>query len=79
MRNCNGCRARRRIPLKAEGFGKFGWSPGAVSCRRWRSPALDLNQLTKLAKAIDKARANGKSLDPLTPFRLAFSATRRSI
>ncbi len=35
------------------------------------SPALDLNQLTKLAKAIAKARAGGKSLDPLTPFRLA--------
>lgn len=34
-------------------------------------PALDLNQLTKLAKAIEKARGDGKSLDPLTPFRLA--------
>ena len=33
--------------------------------------ALDLNQLTKLAKAIDRARAEGRSLDPLTPFRLA--------
>ncbi len=33
--------------------------------------ALDLNQLTKLAKAIDKARAEGKSLDSLTPFKLA--------
>jgi FkbH-like protein len=33
--------------------------------------ALDLNQLTKLAKAIDKARASDRSLDPLTPFRLA--------
>jgi FkbH-like protein len=32
---------------------------------------LDLNQLTKLAKAIGKARAQGKSLDPLVPFRLA--------
>ena len=27
--------------------------------------ALDLNQLTKLAKAIGKARSEGKSLDPL--------------
>ena len=34
-------------------------------------PALDLNQLTKLAKAIDKARSDGKSLDPFVPFRLA--------
>ena len=32
---------------------------------------LDLNQLTKLAKTIHKARAEGKSLDPLIPFRLA--------
>ena len=34
-------------------------------------PALDLNQLTKLARAIEKARGDGRSLDPLTPFRLA--------
>src|ERR1035441_9599634 len=33
--------------------------------------ALDLNRLTKLAKAIGKARSYGRSLDPLTPFRLA--------
>jgi len=33
--------------------------------------ALDLNQLIKLAKAIDKARAAGASLEPLIPFRLA--------
>jgi FkbH-like protein len=35
------------------------------------SYGLDLNQLTKLAKAIAKARGEGKSLDPLVPFRLA--------
>jgi FkbH-like protein len=35
------------------------------------SHALDLNQLTKLAKAIEKAHADGRPLDPLTPFRLA--------
>jgi FkbH-like protein len=35
------------------------------------SYGLDLNQLTKLANAISKARRNGQSLDPLTPFRLA--------
>lgn len=33
--------------------------------------ALDLNELTKLAKAIGKARTEGKSLEPLVPFRLA--------
>lgn len=32
---------------------------------------LNLNQLTKLAKTIARANANGKSLDPLLPFRLA--------
>jgi len=33
--------------------------------------ALDPNQLTKLAKALAKARSRGQSLQPLTPFRLA--------
>jgi len=33
--------------------------------------ALDLNQLTKLARAIVKAREEGKDLAPLAPFRLA--------
>ena len=32
---------------------------------------LNLNQLTKLAKALARAKADGKSLDPLVPFRLA--------
>jgi FkbH-like protein len=32
---------------------------------------LNLNQLTKLAKAIARANTDGKSLDPLVPFRLA--------
>jgi FkbH-like protein len=32
---------------------------------------LNLNQLTKLTKAIVKANTDGKSLDPLVPFRLA--------
>jgi FkbH-like protein len=35
------------------------------------SHALDLNQLTKLARIIEKARSEGKSLSPLVPFRLA--------
>jgi len=33
--------------------------------------SLDLNQLTRVAKCIARARAEGKSLDPLVPFRLA--------
>ena len=33
--------------------------------------ALDLNQLTKLANTIDRARAEGKSMEPLVPLRLA--------
>jgi len=33
--------------------------------------ALDLNQLTKLAREMGKARDEGRSLEPLTPFRLA--------
>ncbi len=32
---------------------------------------LDMNQLTRLSKAVSKAVANGASLDPLVPFRLA--------
>ena len=35
------------------------------------SHALDLNQLTKLARAIGKAQAEGSSLDPMIPFRVA--------
>ncbi len=33
--------------------------------------ALDLNQLTKLAKALGKLSSTGRSLHPLAPFRLA--------
>src|ERR1017187_180901 len=33
--------------------------------------ALDLNQLTKLARFIAKAQSEGRNLNPLTPFRLA--------
>jgi FkbH-like protein len=33
--------------------------------------ALDINQLTRLAKAVTAARAQGTSLQPLLPFRLA--------
>jgi FkbH-like protein len=48
-------------------------SPGPLGgeLRSLASRALDLNQLTKLAKAMGKACAEGKPLNPLTPFRLA--------
>jgi len=39
--------------------------------RSLASFALDLNQLTKLAKVIGKARSDGASFDPLVSFRLA--------
>ena len=32
---------------------------------------LDLNQLTRMANAMERAKTDGKSLDPLVPFRLA--------
>ena len=35
------------------------------------SQALDVNQLTALAATINKLRTDGRSLDPLVPFRLA--------
>jgi FkbH-like protein len=35
------------------------------------SYGLDLNQITRLAKAVAKARAAGKTLEPLVPFKLA--------
>jgi FkbH-like protein len=35
------------------------------------SHALDLNQLTKLARFVDRARSGGTSLEPLVPFKLA--------
>src|SRR5271163_4004861 len=48
-------------------------SPGPLgsALRALALYGLNLNQLTKLANAIARARAYGKSLDPLVPFRLA--------
>lgn len=43
--------------------------PGAV-IRQLASHALDANGLTRLAKAIGRARADERSLAPLVPFRL---------
>jgi FkbH-like protein len=45
--------------------------PSGRALQALASYFLDLNQLNKLAKTIEKARAVGTSLDPLTPFRLA--------
>jgi FkbH-like protein len=45
--------------------------PLGLAVRSLASHALDLNQLTKLARVIDQVRAQHKALDPLIPFRLA--------
>ena len=51
----------------------LGNSTGSAGreAQRLASYALDLNQLTKLAKVIGKARSEDRPLDPLIPFRLA--------
>ena len=67
-----------RVLRKAEGFGEFDAALGR-ELQALALYALDLNQLTKLAKAIGKARSDGKSLDPLSRFGWRCSATRRSI
>jgi FkbH-like protein len=57
----------------SEGLRALADSPGPLG-RELQSlalRALDLNQLTKLAKAMNKARAEGRPLNPLAPFRLA--------
>ncbi len=54
--------------LKALGSAS---EPLGTKIRSLASCALDLNQLTKLAKAISRVRSEGESLHPLTPFRLA--------
>ena len=65
------------LPRAPEDFSArlkaLGNSAGTVG-RELQSLAqhgLDLNQLTRLAKAIARARGERKSLDPLVPFRLA--------
>jgi FkbH-like protein len=65
------------LPRVPQDFGDrlkaLGVSPGPLGreLQLLASHALDLNQLTKLAKAIARAKADGKAVDPLTPFRLA--------
>ena len=63
-------RAPHDFPGRLKALGNSTSSLG-IELRALALHALDLNQLTKLAKIIGKARSEGKSLDPLTPFRLA--------
>jgi FkbH-like protein len=55
-----------RLKALADSPGTLGRELQALAL-----PALELNQLTKLAKVMSKARSDGKSLAPLAPFRLA--------
>jgi FkbH-like protein len=55
-----------RLKALATSSGPIGRELQALA-----SHSLDLNQLTKLAKAIGTARKGERSLDPLVPFRLA--------
>jgi FkbH-like protein len=55
-----------RLKAWAQSPGPWGRELQALALH-----ALDLNQLVKTAKSIDQMRLDGKSLEPLTPFRLA--------
>jgi FkbH-like protein len=55
---------------KLKAVGSDAASPGP-ELRALASHALNLNQLTKLAKVVTKARSERRPLDPLVPFRLA--------
>ncbi len=63
-------RASREFREKLKSLGNSDADLGR-ELQSLASHALDVNQLTSLAKAIGKARAEGKSLHPLVPFRLA--------
>ena len=63
-------RGSEEFSVKLKAAGSFD-GPLGRELQALATPALDLNQLTKLAKFIAKARGKGKSLDPLSPFRLA--------
>ena len=63
-------RAPREFRERLKSLGKSEGDLGR-ELQSLASHALDVNQLTSLAKAIGKARVEGKSLDPLVPFRLA--------
>ena len=65
------------LPRPPQGFSTLlkeaGNSSDSLGNTIWSlaSFALDLNQLTKLAKVIGKAHSQRASLHPLVPFRLA--------
>lgn len=63
-------RAPHDFSGRLKAFGGSSDPPGK-ELRSLALHALDLNQLTKLAKVISKLRADGTVLDPLIPFRLA--------
>jgi FkbH-like protein len=63
-------RAPEELPQRLKALGNSAGTLGR-ELQALASYAQDLNQLTRLAKAIEKARVGGKSLDPLVPFRLA--------
>ncbi|MGA3264796.1 MAG: haloacid dehalogenase, partial [Terracidiphilus sp.] len=63
-------RAPKDFTVRLKALGNSA-GPLGSELQALASHALDLNQLTKLAKVIDQARSGGKRLDPLTPFRLA--------
>jgi FkbH-like protein len=63
-------RAPRDFSQKVKDLGS-SVGPVGRELQSLASHALDLNQLTKLANAIGKARSQEKSMEPLTPFRLA--------
>jgi FkbH-like protein len=63
-------RAPEDFSTRLKALGNSGGSLGG-ELQSLAQHGLDLNQLTRLAKAIARARDEGRSLDPLVPFRLA--------
>jgi FkbH-like protein len=63
-------RVSEEFPARLKALGN-STGPLGRELRAVALHALDLNQLTKLAKAIGKARSDATSLSPLAPFRLA--------
>ena len=63
-------RAPEELPQRLKALGN-STGPLGRELQALASYSHDLNQLTKLAKAIGKTRGDGKSLAPLVPFRLA--------
>jgi FkbH-like protein len=67
----------RWLPTLPENFGDLlkaldtSSGPIGQDIQFLASHRLDLNQLTRLAKAIGKARSEDKRLEPLVPFKLA--------